>query len=506
MSEEAELQRRFPKFKLWLVLVLTMIYCSAGLVASHLTHSLTLLVEAYHSVYNILSLGGCLVAIKASAPAENLMNTFGWARMEVISMLSTLLFLTALCFSVSVESVQTIVHAGHQDAMHHPLPVLGVAVSGLVLNILVYALIGGYTHHQGCFLEMRESGVWARRTLSQETVETGGRTISASRTDTDVTSQRPIFHEGVRAVMRDISGVVLVMLCAAVVYWDGGGQVALYTDPILAVCSVVVLMVLSTPFAWECGQILLQTIPEDMDIENLATRLLESFPAIVNIHHLHIWSLMPNKVVVTAHVVYSSPRAFQLNVKALRSFFLQEGVTQVTLQPEFLLQGKGFPQVWTAGSEMCLLRCLEECKEKQCCRTCSNYHTPEDDLPKGVVHRKGGGTPRGDVITSQNGKTSPRRSSVLMDTDTEKSSGAIALLDSGAGLLLDSSHELQTTPASPDVPETRPTTCTETVTTADRSDAEEDRSPPVPLSPQPGLQLLGLTSNARINKSIGSQP
>lgn len=50
--------------KLWVVAVLTMVLCVCLMVAAHLTHSLTLRVEAYHSLYNIGALAGSLLSMK----------------------------------------------------------------------------------------------------------------------------------------------------------------------------------------------------------------------------------------------------------------------------------------------------------------------------------------------------------------------------------------------------------------------------------------------------------
>jgi Co/Zn/Cd efflux system component len=61
----------------------------------------------------------------------------------VIVMLSCFVFLASLCFSTVVEALQTLVHIEHQDEMHHPIPVMCVGASGLLLNGLCYLLIGG---------------------------------------------------------------------------------------------------------------------------------------------------------------------------------------------------------------------------------------------------------------------------------------------------------------------------------------------------------------------------
>lgn len=70
-------------------------------------------------------------------------NTFGWARLEILSMALNIIFLAAVCFSLVVEAVQTLVHVEHGDAMHYPIWVLSCAGSGLIINVLCILLIGG---------------------------------------------------------------------------------------------------------------------------------------------------------------------------------------------------------------------------------------------------------------------------------------------------------------------------------------------------------------------------
>ncbi|XP_042229253.1 zinc transporter 1-like isoform X2 [Homarus americanus] len=370
MVEKADLLHHIPRVKLGVVLVLTLAFTVVLLGASHLTHSLTLRIEAYHALYNLLSLIGCLLTMKLCSGPQSLHNTFGWARLEVLSMLTTQIFLTALCFSVATETIQTAVHAGHQDAMHHPLSVMALGAVGWSLNALVFCLIGGYTHHQGCFLEMRDSGsVWVGRQLTQEAVQAGRRMLSSSNLKAGKARPQRT-HQVIKEVLRDNCGLVVVVLCAAVVHWDNGGTVALYIDPALAVTSVALLMWFSYPYGKECCHILLQTIPGHIDVENFQARILEEFPAIVNIHHLHIWTFTPSKVVATAHVVFTSPRVYLSTQGSLKQFFLDEGVTKVTLQPEYMTRQPG-PSPHDA---VCLLRCQhQDCHERECCRSCTHH-------------------------------------------------------------------------------------------------------------------------------------
>ena len=58
-------------------------------------------------------------------------------------MVVNLLFLGALCFSLVVEAVQTIVQYDSKDATHEPLTVIYLTSAGFVVNFICIILIGG---------------------------------------------------------------------------------------------------------------------------------------------------------------------------------------------------------------------------------------------------------------------------------------------------------------------------------------------------------------------------
>jgi len=89
---------------------------------------------------------------------KRLKNTFGWARIDIITMLVCCVFVASFCFSLLIEALQTLVHIDHLDEMHHPLPVLCIGACGILLNLLCYILIGGFTFNQGVFLHVTNSG------------------------------------------------------------------------------------------------------------------------------------------------------------------------------------------------------------------------------------------------------------------------------------------------------------------------------------------------------------
>lgn len=148
------------------------------------------------------------VSITQANQENKMKNTFGWARIDVIVMLICCVFLASLSFSLIVEAVQTLLHIDHQDEMHQPLLVLSLGLASVVVNIICYVLIGGYTFHQGSFLFLTESGdvVLDRIVTTNTSVAKGERRLSRSRMASPPQTRQ---RQGFREMTRDMAGKIL---------------------------------------------------------------------------------------------------------------------------------------------------------------------------------------------------------------------------------------------------------------------------------------------------------
>ncbi|EFX86106.1 hypothetical protein DAPPUDRAFT_313112 [Daphnia pulex] len=377
------------------VLVASVALFLVQIIMSHITHSLTLLAAAYHMLYNIFSLVGCIATIKMCQRGSSVSNTFGWARLEVLSTVVNLLFLSALDFSLVVEAIQTLIHSDHMDSMHQPEIICIVAGVGIVFNCICVLLIGGFTHHQGSFLALTPGGdvVVQHGVATEDAVCRGLRRLATTERnecsggkpqdieDTEVDGMMPQIEpsdakvKGVIArvsqrwptmysVFRDNASTVIALISAAVVYENGESLISLLIDPILSIVSVAILAITSYPFIIQAGRILLQTTPAHIDVGELKTRLKDAFPSVVNIHDLHVWALTPERVISTAHLVFMNENIYLSVKEPIRIFFLGQGITRVTLQPEFYKFGNLTP----AQSTTCVLTCNKDgCKSRTCC-------------------------------------------------------------------------------------------------------------------------------------------
>ncbi|XP_058829603.1 uncharacterized protein LOC131688959 [Topomyia yanbarensis] len=321
------------------------------------------------------------VKTKSRQQRENsLRNTFGWTRIDVLTMLVVCIFLASFCFSAVVEALQTLSHIHHQDAMHYPIPVLILGSMGIILNGFCYLLIGGYTYHQGSFLYITSSGnVVLDRVVTGDGMRRGERRLSGSRKHVAALSSVPYEaakRQSLREMMRDICSTLFVIVCSVIVHYTNEDEgTSKFVDPLCSIMSCVVLLSLSYPYMKESGMILLQTIPDTIDIDIFEKSLLESFPDIVSVHDLHIWQLSSNKYVSTAHIIFESPKVYTAINDQVINFFHDQGINQVTVQPEFktmvpVLPLLAAPTAATgpARNSLCLMQCRQvACLQKHCC-------------------------------------------------------------------------------------------------------------------------------------------
>ncbi|XP_043268720.1 zinc transporter 1 [Venturia canescens] len=404
--------RRLQPLQLYVVLFFTVAFFIVEIVTSHITHSLTLLLNAYHMLCNIVALIGYIASVKyghkdnyrreynsgsnssicikedenassISVPANvkqscserRMKNTFGWARIDILTMLVCCVLLASFCFSLLVEALQTLVHIDHLDEMHHPLPVMCIGISGILLNGFCYIVIGGYIFNQRVFLHVAKDGsVIMQRTVRPEVAVEGEFQLSpVLNTKNPLTLQR---RQSFREMLRDVFGCFLVVIASIVVYFTDA-QLAKFIDPIFAIISAILLLVLSYPYMRESGLILLQTIPNHINIVSLKKELLVAFPGIVNVHDLHVWHLAGAKVICTAHIIFLDPMVYARITDQVTGFFVEMGITQVTIQPEFHKMKTNSEQ------SPCLIRCHgKRCKTSQCCTKEVTNEVTKSDLKR----------------------------------------------------------------------------------------------------------------------------
>ena len=111
---------------------LTTAFFLVEIIVGYLTNSMALVADSFHMLSDIAALVIAFISVRM-APKSWSKNTFGWARAEVLGALVNAVFLVALCFSITVESLKRFYEP---EPIHDPKLILWVGTMGLVVNLV----------------------------------------------------------------------------------------------------------------------------------------------------------------------------------------------------------------------------------------------------------------------------------------------------------------------------------------------------------------------------------
>ena len=130
-------------------------------------------------------------------------------------------------------------------------------------------------------------------------------------------------------VLSDALGSIGVIIGAAVIYFTGW----MWVDSAIAV--LIGFWVL--PRTWillkQSVNILLEGVPEEIDIEQLRKDLL-SLKGVESIHQLKVWAITSKNVHLTVHLLAPCADRNALYREALELLSHEHGITEITLQIE----------------------------------------------------------------------------------------------------------------------------------------------------------------------------
>lgn len=142
-----------------------------------------------------------------------------------------------------------------------------------------------------------------------------------------------------------------------------------YLDPAASVLVSFIILKSSIPLIMRCIKILMQMVPESVDLKKL-TEDLKKVPGALDIHDLHIWELTSQDHVGTLHITVSKEGDFMTLARELQRVLHTHNIHATTIQPEYPDSGS------SEDPQDCMLMCdykkknLEKCSLIQ--RTTNN--------------------------------------------------------------------------------------------------------------------------------------
>ncbi len=132
--------------------------------------------------------------------------------------------------------------------------------------------------------------------------------------------------------MGDLLGSVAAIVAGVVIYFGG----PLIADPLLSMFVAALILRSTFGVLRETTLVLLDSVPENVDYATVG-RSLAAVPGIVSVHDLHVWSMVPGKSALSAHVLVDDIERWPVVLHQARFILRREfGIDHITLQPEWL--------------------------------------------------------------------------------------------------------------------------------------------------------------------------
>jgi cobalt-zinc-cadmium efflux system protein len=245
---------RISKFRgLKAALLLTAVGMVIEFAGGILSNSLALISDAWHMLTHLFALGMSYLAMVLATRLITKKRTYGFYRAEVLAAFVNGIALILIAFYIVYDAILRFANPQQVNASE----MLLVAMIGFVVNGASIALL-----------------------------------FKSGQQDLNIKSA--ILHE-----LGDLVSSIAVV---------GGGIAIFYTgkyiiDPILAVMICVLIVIWSYRLIADSANILLEATPAHLDIDEAVAVLKNEVPGVLDVKHVHAWTIASSMYSLTANVV-----------------------------------------------------------------------------------------------------------------------------------------------------------------------------------------------------------
>jgi cobalt-zinc-cadmium efflux system protein len=238
-------------------LALIVVFMLAEVTAGVLASSLALLSDAVHMLTDAVALALSLAAARLAARPAGGVMTYGLGRAEILSAQANGVTLLVLGVVIVIDALERLASPPRVDG----LPVLIVALVGIVVNLLAAAIL--------------------------------------ARGHDDPAAGRSLNLEGsYRHILTDLYGFIATALAAGVILATGFHR----ADPIASLVIAALLLYAAYGLLKESGRVFMEAAPAGLDPAEIG-RTLARQPGVVEVHDLHVWEVTSGFPALSAHVV-----------------------------------------------------------------------------------------------------------------------------------------------------------------------------------------------------------
>lgn len=273
-----------PRAALATALGLTCAFMIVEVAVGFWSGSLALLADAGHMLNDAAALGLSLVVTWIAVRPRTTKHTFGYRRAEVMGALVNAAALGAAGVLVITEAF---------ERLHSPPEIRG-------LGLLVTAVVG---------LAVNLVSAW----------------ILASRGGESINVRAALFH-----VLSDALGSVAAIVAGGLVLGLGWTL----ADPVASLVIAVLILWGALRLLRDTSHVLMEGAPQGADVGAIEATIVAT-DGVAEVHDLHVWSLVPGEILLSAHVVLR-PGTHGTDVARLVGVRLARlhDIHHATIQPE----------------------------------------------------------------------------------------------------------------------------------------------------------------------------
>ena len=266
-----------------LALLLTATLLVAEVVGGFLSNSIALLADAGHMLTDVGALALSLFVAWFTRQPSTPQKSYGYLRWEILAAFLNGAALIVISIYIIVESVLR---------LRDPQPIegglmLAIALAGLIVNVLAARIL-----HAGSHSNMNVRGAYLH-------------------------------------VLGDLLASVGVVVAAAVIHFTGW----LPADPLASLLTTALILRGAWNLVRESVDVLLESAPRHIDL-GAVRKQLEAIPGIESVHDLHVWSVTPRMIAMSAHAIVRDPAAQQHVLEHVHDAMGVFGISHVTVQLE----------------------------------------------------------------------------------------------------------------------------------------------------------------------------
>jgi len=214
------------------------------------TNSIAIMSDSIHDIGDAMSIGISYILEKKSKKQPDEIYTYGYSRYSVMGSIITVLILLVGSILVIINSVNRIINPQE------------ININGMI----IFAVIGVVVNFFAAFFTRHGDS------LNQKAVN---------------------LH-----MIEDVLGWIVVLIGAVVIKFTNFKLI----DPILSICVAVYIFIHAFQHLKEAIDLFLVKIPKRIDVDEIKHHLKE-IEGVLDVHHIHIWSMDGNSNYATMHVV-----------------------------------------------------------------------------------------------------------------------------------------------------------------------------------------------------------